>query len=134
MRGPNRDDTMNVHDMSQQEVAELLRATADAISAWSPPAPESPPLLRAAKPGFILTWDGVEYALPGLAGLRYLVTLMERSPATVHVTDLVDPSGQAHANRGRVWEADIDAEAAATTRVRPDKPGKAARLQKGSRL
>jgi hypothetical protein len=107
---------MNLRDLSQQEVAELLRATADAISAWAPPAPESPPLLRAAKPGYILTWDGVEYALPGLAGLRYLATLMERSPTSVHVADLVDPSGQALANLGTAWEADIDAQAASAAR------------------
>jgi hypothetical protein len=110
-----RDDTMNLSDLSQQEVAELLRATADAISAWSPPAPESPPLLREAKPGYILTWDGVEYALPCLAGLGHLVTLMERSPTAVHVADLVDPTGRARLSLGKVWEPDIDAQAAATT-------------------
>jgi hypothetical protein len=107
---------MNLRDLSQQEVAELLRATADAVSAWPPPTAESPPLLRVARPGFILTWDGVEYALPGLLGLGYLVTLMERSPTSVHVADLVDPSGQARTNLGQVYEADIDARAAAATR------------------
>jgi hypothetical protein len=76
----------------------------------------SPPLLRAAKPGYILTWDGVEYALPDMVGLGYLVTLMERSPTTVHVADLVDPSGGAHSALGQVWEADIDPEAASATR------------------
>jgi len=97
-------------------MAALLRRAADAIAAWPPPGREAPPLLRAAGPGFILAWQGAEYALPRLVGLAHLVILIDRSPVAVHVADLVDPSGAARTALGGVWEPEIDAAAAAAAR------------------
>jgi hypothetical protein len=103
----------NLQGLSQEQMGELLHLAGDAILAWPPPAPESSespatrPILRAAGLGYILTWAGDEYPLPGLVGLRYLVTLIERSPRAIHCADLVDPTGQAKASLGQVWEPDV---------------------------
>ena len=105
-----------LRDLTQQQVADLLHGAADAITAWAPPADESPALLRPVPPGYILTWAGVQYALPGLVGLRYLATLMEQSPTAIHCADLVDPTGQAKASLGQVYETEIDAKAARAAR------------------
>ena len=104
----------NLQGLSQEQMGELLHLAGDAILAWPPPAPESSespatrPILRAAGLGYILTWAGDEYALPELVGLRYLVALIDRSSRAVHCADLLDPTGQAKASLGQVWEPEIE--------------------------
>ena len=97
---------VSLANLSQQQVADLLRATALTVEGWAPPAPDTVPILRAAPPGYILTWAGAEHALPGLVGLKYLLALMDRAPTAMHVADIVDPTGHARAGLGQVMEAD----------------------------